>query len=143
MLNSNGFLPEGIHELTLDQIKARFGSFNGSDRRVRLFERLADYVSRVSGYPWYRGLIVDGSFVTSKTAPSDIDLILIVDPELALGNNLRPGEYNLLSSRQTRRVFGFDVFAAPESSTSLQSWLEYFSQVRGSSERKGIVRLSP
>ena len=43
-LNSNGLLPVGIHVATIEEIRQRFGSFDGSDRRIQLFTRLEQLV---------------------------------------------------------------------------------------------------
>jgi len=37
-LNEDGLLSEGVHDCTLDEIGARFGRFQVTDRRIQLFE---------------------------------------------------------------------------------------------------------
>lgn len=142
MLNGDGLLNPGVHDLTVEQIKEAFGSFSSTDRRCRLFERLKEYIAKVTAKPWFREMFIDGSFVTDKESPSDIDLIVVVDNDLLPEDLLRPADYNLLSRRRTRRMYGFDVISVPHGSEALTNWLDYFSLVRGSSLRKGIVRLS-
>ncbi len=44
-LDSEGFLPVGVHDCTLDEIGARFGTFQRSDRRPQLFARLQAFVA--------------------------------------------------------------------------------------------------
>jgi len=39
-LDARGLLPEGIHPCSMSEIAQRFGRFQRSDRRCRLFERL-------------------------------------------------------------------------------------------------------
>lgn len=143
MLNPQGLLSNGVHDLTLEEVKAHFGSFNGSDRRCRLFDQLREYIGKISASDWLRGILLDGSFVTDKQAPSDIDLIVIIDAEaLPDDEPLKPAEYNLLSRRMGRKLFGFDILVAPLGSEALDHWIEYFSRVKGSEQqRKGLVRL--
>jgi hypothetical protein len=43
-LNTEGLLPEGIYDCTLDEIGARFGRFQTTDRRVQLFKKLRELV---------------------------------------------------------------------------------------------------
>jgi len=44
-LNTHGLLPVGIHVTTLDEIRLRFGLFQGSDRRPRLYDRLEQLIT--------------------------------------------------------------------------------------------------
>src|ERR1041384_3846131 len=77
-LNSVGLLPSGLFDSELPEVRVRFGAFSGSDRRPQLFARLEELVRvmRLSGL--FEELIIDGSFVTSKERPNDIDLIAIL-----------------------------------------------------------------
>ena len=77
-LNQDGLLPEGIHDCTLEEIKARFGSFQATDQRPRLLARLESFLAEVRAAGLVRSVLVDGSFVTSKADPHDIDLVVVV-----------------------------------------------------------------
>jgi hypothetical protein len=77
-LNPDGLLPVGIQDCTLDELKTGFGSFQGNDQRQLLFARLEGFLAEVRAAILVRSILVDGSFVTSKPDPNDIDLILIV-----------------------------------------------------------------
>ena len=68
--NAEGRLPAGIHRATLKEVKGRFGG--GSDRRQYLLERLYAAAKNMieAGVPH---IWIDGSFVTDKTEPNDID----------------------------------------------------------------------
>ena len=62
-------------------------------------------------------LIIDGSFVTAKPAPNDIDLIVLLHEGQDFERDLAMSEYALLSRTLLRRRFGFDVIIAePDSS---------------------------
>lgn len=87
-------------------------------------------------------IIVDGSFVTDKDAPSDIDLIVVSLPRGVLPANLRPLEYNVLSKRSIRRQYGMDVLSAQDGESEVDEHIEFFSQVRNRPEiRKGMLRI--
>lgn len=141
-LNADGHLPTGVHVVSWDEIKERFCRFDRSDRRIDLCERLADYIAnaRRAGVA---ALIVDGSFVTSKTAPDDVDLIAIVPQDHDYGAELRPEDYNVLSRARVRRRYRFDLLgSAREGSAALTQWIEFFTQVKGDpSKTKGILRV--
>ena len=77
-LDDDGFLPEGVHECSLDEIDQRFGGNQSAVRRSALFAKLREYIQELRSTGMAAGLIVDGSFITNKTEPNDIDLVLIL-----------------------------------------------------------------
>jgi len=102
-LDPTGFLPVGIHDCTLNELKARFGSFQVSDQRPKLFARLEAFLSEAKASRVVVNVVVDGSFVTAKPDPNDIDLILIVAPDHSFAADLSPLEYGVLSKRRVHR----------------------------------------
>jgi hypothetical protein len=87
--------------------------------------------------------LVDGSFVTNKAAPNDIDLIVISLPKAELSPSLRPVQYNALSRRHIRRQYGMDVLLAQEGEMEVEEHIEFFSLVRNRPElRKGMLRIA-
>jgi len=88
-------------------------------------------------------IIVNGSFVTGKPDPNDIDLILVLPIGHEFSAELRPFEYNVLSRRHVRKHHGFDILLAEEGQPELTEYIEFFTQVRGVPGRhKGLVRVS-
>ncbi|MGH2398091.1 MAG: DUF6932 family protein [bacterium] len=93
------------------------------------------------------GVVINGSYATSKDDPDDIDLVLVLRSDLDLGGELRPMEYNVLSKRMARRLYGFDVRPAVDGSQAYQQYVAFFSQVRPSQPawttrtRKGLLRI--
>ena len=143
-LNEAGFLPVGLHDCTVGEIRQCFGQFASSDRRPRLAEKLESFLEEARQAESFSEIIVDGSFVTSKPDPSDIDLILVLTAEHDVSALLRPFEYNLISRRRTRRRYGFDVLVARHGSAERDEYIAYFTQVRGQpTVEKGLLRVSP
>lgn len=141
-LNADGLLPEGVHDCTLNEIRDRFGGFQRTDARPRLFERLEKFIKESKASGMVTAIVVDGSFVTAKDAPSDIDLILVTVQRTKFPAVIRPMEYNALSKRHARRRFGFDILLAQEGETELIKHLEFYSKVRDRPDlRKGLLRL--
>lgn len=141
-LNQDGLLPVGIHDCTLDEIRARFGTFRGSDQRPRLLAKLEAFIAEARAAGLVRSVIVDGSFVTSKAEPNDIDLIGVVSAEHDYTADLLPSQYNVLSRFRVRKRFGFDMVAAREG-TETGDAVGFFQQVRGQPHlRKGMLRLT-
>ena len=76
--NDDGYLPPGVHRATLEEIAARFGQ--ESELRRAQMESLRWLVELA----WRAGvqrIIVNGSFVTEKLEPNDVDCVLLIGPE--------------------------------------------------------------
>jgi hypothetical protein len=76
--SDDGYLPEGIHPATLDEIAGRFG--RESELRQAQMESLRWLVELA----WRAGvlrIVVNGSFVTDKLEPNDVDCVLLIGPE--------------------------------------------------------------
>ena len=139
----NGLLPPGVHDCSIEEARARFGSFQGSDRRPRLFAKLEQYLNEVRNTRLVVSVILDGSFVTTIPDPNDIDLVLLLRPGHDFSAILRPFEYNVLSGVQVRKRYQMDAFAAVEASEVAAGYLDFFSQVRGDRTRqKGLLRVT-
>ena len=84
--------------------------------------------------------LVDGSFVTSKKEPNDIDAVVLLadDFEQQISRGLEPAlelEQMLLSRRPE------EIFAA-EDSRDWDDWVEFFSRTREvDGRRKGLVEV--
>jgi Family of unknown function (DUF6932) len=140
-LNEHGFLPEGIHEASLEELRERFGRFQRTDRRPALFVKLSVYLAEVRASGLVVAVIVDGSFVTAKDEPSDIDLILVLRPDHDDRAELRPFEYNAVAKHVVRRRFRFDVVSAREGTAEYEKSLNFFQRVRDRSDlRKGVLK---
>jgi hypothetical protein len=141
-LNSNGLLPAGIHDKTLDEIRQRFGSFQGSDRRIQLFNRFEQLVVELRRSGRFAAVIVDGSFVTAKPAPEDVDLIVALRRDHDWNADLAPSDYALVSRPALRRRFAFDVLLAAYGGSDYERYVEFYGRVReDASVRKGILRI--
>jgi hypothetical protein len=140
--NTHGCLPGGLHDCTLDELRSRFGVFQESDRRPRLFAQLEALVQACASAGLFEALIVDGSFVTAKPTPNDIDLIAVLRPGHDFERDLPMSEYALVSRALLRRRFGFDVVVVERDSALQATYLEFFSLVRERPGlKKGLLRL--
>jgi hypothetical protein len=76
--NDDGYLPPGIHGATLEEVAIRFGQ--ESELRQAQMESLRWLV----GLAWRAGalrIVVNGSFVTDKLEPNDVDCVLLIGPD--------------------------------------------------------------
>ena len=84
-----GNLPPGIHPATLEELVQRFGA--GSPERDIEGQELLEFIgwARLSGV---HRVVVNGSFVTAKVAPNDVDLIILPGPDFPLDQLPIPDE---------------------------------------------------
>jgi len=80
-LNDNGELPPGEYQVTLETIEDRFGSTNQKRRRLMLGLRSAAKNLTQAGV---KKIWIDGSFVTAKNNPEDIDGVWETHPKIDL-----------------------------------------------------------
>jgi hypothetical protein len=73
-----GNLPPGIHSCSVAELVARFGG--GSEERVAEIRELLHFIeaAKTAGV---RRLMVNGSFVTGKLAPNDVDVVFLPGPD--------------------------------------------------------------
>jgi len=145
-------LPPGLHETSLEGVGERYGSFQGSDRRCRLFAKLKEYTEEIGKAASGAVVIVDGSFVMGGVdSPDDIDLILIMPDGWDFAAELKPFQYNIASKKMVKRKYGFDVRTVRANSPEMEEWVEFFSQVNvkwcatmgiPAGTKKGLVRIS-
>ena len=145
-------LAPGVHDATLENVKEKFGAFQKSDRRSKLFARLGDFVDAARRTGVASHLLIDGSFVMACVdEPDDIDIVLVLPVDWDTEADLPPYKYNMVSTRAIKRTFGFDVFVVESGSIEETKWLDYFGQVKPDwcerfgwpvDLRKGIVRIT-
>jgi hypothetical protein len=133
--NAIGELPPGMHPATVEAV------FAATPRRRRLFEglRLALQNLRTAGV---RRVFVDGSFVTTKADPNDIDGCWEWTEEVHL-DLLDPVLLDFAQARQAMRdKYGVDFFLATwvEAGSGL-TFLDFFQRNRADAP-KGIVQLA-
>jgi hypothetical protein len=87
-----------------------------------------------------RRLLVDGSFVTEKAEPHDIDSVVLLPPdfEQQLEREVEPALEleEMLLTRQPEEIF------AAEDDADWEEWVEFFSRTREpDGRRKGLVEV--
>ena len=60
-------------------------------------ERLTNYLRELRTSDLASFVVIDGSFVTAKDEPEDVDMIVVLRKDHDFGADLRPFEYNVLS----------------------------------------------
>jgi hypothetical protein len=148
-LNQEGLLPPSVHDGTLEEVAEWFGRDQWVGDRMRpcrskLCRTLEVYLAELGREGLAVAVIVDGSFVTGEPEPHDVDLLVVLPADHDFGRDLRPFEYNLLSSRRVKAAYQFDAIVVSENSAAYAQWVEFFSRVRHRPGAiKGLVRLRP
>jgi hypothetical protein len=134
----DGYLPEGVHAASEAEVTFRFGS-TGSRRR-RLALRLRRWVALVRSIHAPR-LLVDGSFVTNKQDPNDIDAVVLLPGDFQ--QQVESAVESAIELEQmllTRRPE--ELFAA-EDEADWSEWIEFFSRTReADGRRKGLMEVA-
>lgn len=85
-------------------------------------------------------MLLDGSFVTLKTNPDDVDAVLLLPDDFATqlgqGSDAALELADMLLTRQPEELF------AAEDESDWNAWVEFFSQTREpDGRRKGLVEI--
>lgn len=138
--DKKGELPVGVHRATLDAVVERFGY--GAPRREEVTSRLV----RIYGIAHRTGklerFVLFGSYVTSKPAPGDIDIILI------MRDDFREPDYSkellpVLDHQRAQRELGASIFWIRSGSILLESVDEFVAhwQTKRDLTRRGIIEI--
>lgn len=137
-----GILPNSVHDCSFEELEVIFGRFQSTDCRINLTKRLKEYIQELRQLRIGMELLIDGSYVTRKNNPSDIDLILVLAKEVDYSVPVNPYEYNLISNRAVKRKYGFDVFTEKKDSERFHNRLEFFQRVKENPDlSKGLLRI--
>jgi hypothetical protein len=133
----DGYLPDGLHKTNLATVVETFGK--NSRRRQFLVFRLQRWIELARNVRAQK-LFIDGSFVTEKNEPNDIDAVVLLpsdfrDQVLSGLESAIELEYMLLTRRPE------EIFAA-EDDNDWDEWIQFFMQTREFDNRtKGLVEI--
>src|SRR5688572_22249569 len=118
---ADGYLPEGLYLASEAEVLFRFGT--ATRRRRRLALRMRRWIELTRGVGGQR-LLIDGSFVTAKGEPNDVDAVLLLPPDFQeqIEEGI-PAALDLEEMPLTRRPE--ELFAA-EDGTDWDEWVEFF-----------------
>ena len=134
---SEGYLPEGIHEVSWEEVQERFGS---TTQRKRLLAGLRHALSDLA-LAGCKTVYIDGSFVTDKDQPGDFDACWddehidwdALDETLLSFDNARAAQ----KAKYRGELFPMRWQADPWGT----SFLEFFQQDKNGTP-KGIIRVN-
>lgn len=142
LFEETGNLPAGVHRCTVEEAQLRFGGFQTSDRRPRLWAQFASFLREAKNSQLIEELLLDGSFVTAEPAPNDIDIVVVVPAGHNFAAELPANQYNLLAARRVRRRFGLDIVVVRNGTEQLAQAVEFFAQMRHQPAlKKGLLKI--
>jgi hypothetical protein len=133
----DGYLPEGMFLATEAEVTFRFGTANRQRRRLVLRVRRWIHLARQIRAP---RLFIDGSFVTSKAEPNDVDAVVLLpsdfEEQIYAESEAATELEGMLLTRHPEEIF------AAEDEIDWSEWIEFFSRTRESDgRRKGLVEI--
>lgn len=137
-LTEDGRLPAGVHQASLEELRDRFG--RQSAARRRLFKGLTRAVENLREAGVKR-VYVDGSFVTDKPVPNDVDGCWEADVDIDLGK--LDGVFLDFGERRRRmkKKYGVDFFPCSFSEGDTRKAFLDFFQVDKDGRAKGILAI--
>jgi len=142
-------LQKGIHEMTVEQLyECCVSSFSPNHaRREHLFLQLTDFLIYFQSLGFSPAEVwVDGSFLTQKPEPGDIDLLITVNMgEVALlPRSVQDLMFTEFGNGPAKRQFECEVLLAPSADQEMiNERLKFFSNLnqRNTFKKKGIIKL--
>ena len=133
----DGYLPEGLYSANEAELTFRFGST--SSRRRRLVLRLRRWLAMARDIS-ARRLLIDGSFVTAKPEPDDIDAVILLPANFTV--LVEPGNESAIELEQMLLTRSPEELFAAEDESDWHEWIEFFTRTREpDGRRKGLVEI--
>ncbi|MBU4602534.1 hypothetical protein KKA86_05495 [bacterium] len=132
--NKYGNLPAGVYKSSISCIENKFGT--SSEERISLFNDFRKFLKMLSPFKKnIKRLILDGSFVTSKESPGDIDCIMIIN------NNFRFIPEIVEELGNSKELYNIHLFMFEEKNIeSCRGMLNFFSKDKDL-KPKGIIEV--
>lgn len=140
--NSFGDLPVGIHRATLDEVIIRFGA--GTAQRQNVTTRLSRIYNIVQATGELERFIVFGSYITAKSDPNDVDIVLVMRDNFrvtACDEETR----RLFDHQQADKELGASIFWTRPALLIFETLDEFIAywQIKRDKTHRGIVEVVP
>lgn len=114
--NTHGYLNAGLHQFSDSEFEAHFvTSFPHSATRKAILEGYKQHAKEITGLVGACEQFLDGSFVTSKNDPGDIDMVMLIDASVvdALPKEKQQALLQLVSGPDTKTKYHCDAYFCP------------------------------
>lgn len=144
--NEYGLLPAGIHDCTNEEVQ-HFFCYN--DIRNQIWVGFVNFLNWIANRPEPDSILVDGSFVTDKPTPNDVDVVIDLTSKSAADQvewaQLHAGHHNSAKVDFNVDFYPFAVGQGHDFSAFFQ-YLRMDEALRKGAPidiRKGILRIVP
>lgn len=139
-------LPAGLHDTDLQAIEQRcVNTFTKSNARPRIFAGLRLLLQTLREMGLKGEIWLDGSFLTEKPEPSDVDLLFVADSAALAQTYARHAATleALFSRGEARALYLCDAYCCTQDDANkLSYWRGWFGFFRDGSRAKGIARIN-
>lgn len=132
----DGLLPAGLHRATETETLARFAV--GSPERKRLGRTVSHWL-RLSRSAGSKRFCLNGSFVTAKEVPNDVDAVVWLGADFA--ERMTRGNVDAIVLAEILGARADEHLFAAEDGRDWNDWIDFFSRTNDSSVRKGLVEV--
>lgn len=137
--NSEGDLTGGVHRATLAEIVERFGS--GTIARKRATEALLTVFTLARDTGCLERFVIFGSYITSKAAPNDVDLFLIMSDGFEVDDQTGDTREVFIHGRAQERFSASVFWVSRLTSFGSIDYLVEGWQTKRDRSRRGIVEV--
>lgn len=137
----DGWLPEGHHNASWEEVEEKFGGSLGS-RRERVLSGLLDWKNKLLAKGISGFVVLDGSFVSAKANPGDFDVLIVMDDQVRglLENDV---EAQRLVEYSWCKKVGFDMLPFFASTISQNpGFLEVWDEDSRTGVKKGVLEVA-
>lgn len=111
--DDRNLLPEGFYYPTLEEFKNRFVTVENTEKRVGLFEKYKKFCIKCLDTNALKCHFVNGSYVTRKLKPGDIDLLIILDGITVRNDPVLYNEFKEIKDwEKMKELYSCHTFAA-------------------------------
>lgn len=138
--DNRGDLPAGVHQATLNEVIARFGHAT-HQRQIVTARLLRIYdIARQTGK--LARFIIFGSYVTTKPAPNDVDIIIVMRDDFSEEDYVE-NISSVFNHMKVQRELGASVFWIRQGAVLLETVDEFVAhwQVKRDRSQRGIVEV--
>lgn len=114
----DGWLPEGHHRATWEEVVATFGGGEGS-RRAELTRSLLALRDALRAHGVTGTFLLNGSYISAKPEPGDFDVLLIAPAGIQARKDANPEPARLLDAETAEQERGYSIYYTPEDSLNL------------------------
>ena len=137
VFNENGMLPAGLHDYSAEQIFDELvEGFPASQSRLSIFKSLIEFCKNTNEMTDPCEIWLDGSYVTQKINPNDIDIVVFLQVE----------DYIKVSTIDIQKIENVDFYyamAISEHNKSMLSPTDFWVAINNRNYWKGRYKRLP